>query len=364
MSRKIHPALAQIRLLCSLGLPITAIADELAMALRAYLPSELVSFFLPDEQGRPVRMALIPPFGFDEEVLLNMNDDFRFIHELERRTFGHDTFEYFGAGHRFQSSRQYGERRVVGSPMDEFILHPTDVRTFVRAAVPNRRGCALLYLARPPGERHYSEREEAQIGAAIPYLAHVIGLSDDDGDREFVAETGLVVTDRQGEVQYLCPVAKDLRLMIAFPEGFYGVDRRALWLGQVRELAQRLERLRQGEPAPPPAWDHQNAWGRFVVHARPLNPRHAAEPLVAIKVRRFRPVSVRLATGLAASPLTERQRQAALLIARGFENREAARRLNVSVNTIGGMVKEIFLRMQVNDRASLRQRLLAGHGND
>lgn len=47
MMRKSDPRIAELRQLCSLGLPVETVAVELASALQGVVPCAHVSFFLP-----------------------------------------------------------------------------------------------------------------------------------------------------------------------------------------------------------------------------------------------------------------------------------------------------------------------------
>ena len=52
-----------------------------------------------------------------------------------------------------------------------------------------------------------------------------------------------------------------------------------------------------------------------------------------------------------ALPLSAQQREAALLVARGFSNQQIATRMGVSINTASYHVKQLFAKLDVHDRA-------------
>lgn len=359
MARSTNPHLAEIRQLCFLGLPVEVIAGELGEALRQYLPSAHVSFALPDSAGRPLRVVMPPPTLIPEGMF---NHDIPTLMRFERQTFGYDTLEYLGAGHRFQNSAQYSRARLVGSPMDDLVWRPLNVRTWVRAFTCSSRGAGLLLVGRPTGEPEYSARELGHIEAILPYLAHAMGHPDHragPADQESdEGEEGLIIANRLGEVLHLCPTANLLRMLVVSPDGPVGTSLRGLWDRRVRELALWLEAGRNGDASPLPVWHHRNAYGRFELRAHQLLPERTAETLVAIRIKRFRSELPRLVQAMSAFGLSFRQREVALLLARGEENRAIASRLGLRPSTVADMVKNIYLRVDVNSRQALRERLL------
>jgi DNA-binding CsgD family transcriptional regulator len=362
LARSTNPHLAEIRQLCFLGLPVETIARELGEALRQYLPSEHVSFGLPDSAGRPIRVVMPPPTVIPEGMFTH---DMPALMRFERQSFGHDTLEYLGAGHRFQSSAQYSRARLVGSPMDDLVLRPLNVRTWVRAFTSSSRGTGLLLFGRPAGEPEYSARELGHIEAILPYITHAMGHPDrSTGPADDEDEDGLIIANRVGDVLHLCPTASLLRMLVVSPDGPVGASQRELWDRRVRELALWLEAGRSGDASPLPVWHHRNAYGRFELRAHPLVPERTAETLVAIRIRRFRSELPRVVRAMSSYGLSFRQREVALLLARGEENRAIASRLGLRPSTVADMVKNIYLRVDVNSRQALRETLLRRSDGD
>ena len=63
-------------------------------------------------------------------------------------------------------------------------------------------------------------------------------------------------------------------------------------------------------------------------------------------------VSSRLAARGMNAPLTRRERDVVELIAAGMRNKEIASTLGISEETVHGYIKNVFTKLQVNDRAA------------
>jgi len=352
-------ALAEIRHICSLGLPLGAVASEIAASLQEYLPSRHVVFTLPDRHGRPARF-LFPTCTLTSDDKLGVFADTNRYMALER-TLDASFGGLMHGGRLMRNSAEYGGR-LVNTPMYDRILRPLGLERWLRTAVRRgERGLGLLFLSRPAGEPNYSAREEARVAALQPFLAHILEVPDGTyvEDLRTGDDRGLVVADTRGRVMHLCPIAQVLRRMIVFPQGVGGADLSSLWDAALAGLTARLYAIRGGCPTPlPPFWRHQNAWGRFELRAQPLLPAASDTLLAAIHIRRFRPAVVRMTRALATLGLPPRQQEIALLLAQGAQNAAIATRLGLRPSTVAGTVKDIYRRVGIDSRTAMRELLL------
>ena len=67
---------------------------------------------------------------------------------------------------------------------------------------------------------------------------------------------------------------------------------------------------------------------------------------------------VSLVRGTGNSELSPQQREVALLLAQGKTNPEIAQLLGLTINTASYHVKQVYLRLQVNNREAVQEQLL------
>jgi len=115
----------------------------------------------------------------------------------------------------------------------------------------------------------------------------------------------------------------------------------------------------QASAAVPRELIHDTGWGRFVVRAfRMTDPRGRRADQVALLIRREEPLSLSLVRGTGVAALSPQQREVALLIVEGKSNREIADELGLSFNTASSHVKQVYARLEVNERAAVARKLL------
>jgi DNA-binding NarL/FixJ family response regulator len=103
-----------------------------------------------------------------------------------------------------------------------------------------------------------------------------------------------------------------------------------------------------------------SAWGRFSVRAFRLpDAKGRRAEQIGLLIRREEPRSLSLVRGTGLSELSPQQREVALLLARGKSNREIADELGLSFNTASYHVKQVFARLDVNDRDAVGSKLLS-----
>ncbi len=95
-------------------------------------------------------------------------------------------------------------------------------------------------------------------------------------------------------------------------------------------------------------------WGRFAFRQHKLNTA-SGDTARALIVSRLASDPIRLTEGASRLDLSPQQREVALMIALGSTNAEIAHKLDVSVNTAGYHVKQVFTKLDVHDRADVAQ---------
>jgi DNA-binding CsgD family transcriptional regulator len=116
----------------------------------------------------------------------------------------------------------------------------------------------------------------------------------------------------------------------------------------------------RGEAALPPAMTFDTKWGRFLLRAYWLDDDYeAADALVGVRIQRQEPMIIRFVQAMVRLPLSPQQREIALMIAQGRSNKEIAEGLGVSGNTVAYHIKQLFLKLDVHDRAGALERITA-----
>ena len=96
-----------------------------------------------------------------------------------------------------------------------------------------------------------------------------------------------------------------------------------------------------------------------------LDGASGTEEHAGLLVRREEPRILALVRGVGNSPLSPQQREVALLLADGKTNPEIASALGLTLNTASYHVKEVYAKLDVNDRNDIDALLLRlAHGDD
>ena len=115
----------------------------------------------------------------------------------------------------------------------------------------------------------------------------------------------------------------------------------------------------QGDAPPRREAIRDTARGRFVIRAfRLADPQGRRAEQIGLLVRREEPRELSLVRGTGVAALSPQQREVALLIAAGKSNREIAEDLGLSFNTASSHVKQVYARLEVNERSAVANKLL------
>jgi DNA-binding CsgD family transcriptional regulator len=209
----------------------------------------------------------------------------------------------------------------------------------------------------------FDRESAAALRTLLRYLASGLGSSDSLSPSD---DAAVVVEEELGLVS-------STGTMLVAPEAWQRLLRRAA-LAEVsprhalRErdatelFVQRAcaELLSPQRPATAPReMIHMTAWGRFVIRAfRLADPKGRRADQIALLIRREEPRSLTLVRGTGVAALSSQQREVALLIVAGKSNREIAEDLGLSFNTASSHVKQVYARLEVNERSAVARKLL------
>ncbi len=356
---------ARIRQLCCLRLPGELLIAALLPTLRELVPSDSAGFFWVDSRGEMRNLyaeRLLPP-----EV---MSLYFERYYDGQEASFRRAFLERAHAPDGVVATSADGDLRR--SEYYNEILKRLDAH-HVLYGVVREQGAALgqLSLYRPADAPAFSPRERNDLASVMKYVAHGIAAGDaaaygganaisfQDSDDE-----AMLVTDRAGNIRHGSEKARRLLLLATTsqinPESLKAaVNERAQ--AALKALCARLDAVARGEESAPPVLSLDTKWGRHVLRAYWLDDdAEAPDALIGIHLQRQEPMILRFVEAMGRLPLSPQQREIALKIALGKSNQEIAEGLGVSGNTVSYHIKQLFLKLDVHDRAGAVERITSG----
>ena len=341
--------------------------SSLLPAMRQLVPSDSAGFFWVDARGEMRNLyaeRLLPP-----DV---MSLYFERYYEGREASFRKAFLERADAPEGVVATSADGELRKTGYYNE--ILRRLDAH-HVLYGVVREQGAALgqLSLYRPIDAPAFSPRERADLASVMRYVAHGVSggearaatldtaLTFEDTDDE-----AMLVTDRGGAIRHGSEKGRRL-LLLATTSDINPASLKAAVnepaIQALRALCARLDAVARGEEDAPPVMVLDSKWGRFVLRAYWLDDDFKdSDALIGVRIQRQEPMILRFVQAMARLPLSPQQREIALLIAQGRSNQEIADGLVVSGNTVAYHIKQLFLKLDVHDRAGAVTRIASGEG--
>ncbi|MGE5096246.1 MAG: helix-turn-helix transcriptional regulator [Betaproteobacteria bacterium] len=355
---------ARIRQICCLGLPSELLMASLLPALRELVPSDSAAFFWVDARGEMRNMyaeRMLPP----DAMSLYFERYYDGREASFRRAFRQRASEPDGV------LATTPDAEMTRSAYYNEILRRLDAH-HVLYGIVREQGAALgqLSLYRSQEAPAFTARERADLSSVMRYVAHgvaggepqpegVVAFQDSDDET-------MLVTDRMGRVRHGSEKGRRLLVLATTSEINpaslkSAVNDRATQA--LRALCGRLEAVEHGEETSPPVMTFDSRWGRHIMRAYWLHDDHqAADALIGVRIQRQEPMILRFVQAMGRLPLSPQQREIALMIAQGKSNQEMAEGLGVSGNTVAYHIKQLFLKLDVHDRAGAIARITSGQG--
>jgi DNA-binding CsgD family transcriptional regulator len=346
-----------IRKLCGLGLPAQTVAQCLLPELRKLIPSHSAGVFWVDQQGEMTSLyaeRMLPPdamAAYYEKHYAAKAESFSDV--FRRRAQSADPISY----HSFSQAEQKTDYfRDVMRRLDAYHI-------LYGVLKDGAHPFAQISFYRGLADKPFDKESADILGSVIRYVATGLGVSSSNSSSEDVAavvEEDLGVVSLTGAMLNAPETWHRLMRLAALAEVS---PRHALREHDAIELfAQRIcEELlpSKSRAAPPREVSHMTAWGRFVIRAfRLTDPKGRRADQVALLIRREEPSSLSLVRGTGVAALSPQQREVALLIVAGKSNREIADDLGLSFNTASSHVKQVYARLEVNERSAVARKLL------
>jgi len=346
-----------IRKLCTLGLPPQTVAQCLLPELRRLIPSHSAGVFWVDHQGEMTNLyaeRLLPPDAmaayYEKHYAVKARS---FSDAFHRRAQNDDPVSF----HSFSRAEQ---------DTDYFrdVMHRLDAYHVLYGILKEAaRPFAQISFYRGAADKPFGKGDAETLRSVLRYLAIGLGANARSTPQE---DTAITVEEDLGIVSIagaIISASESWRRLLRIAALAEVSPRNALKEREAIELfVQRLcEDLVSEKGAAPRAREiiHDTAWGRFAIRGFRLpDPKQSAADQIGLLIRREEPRSLSLVRGTGLAALTPQQREVALLIAAGKSNREIADDLGLSFNTASSHVKQVYARLEVNDRAAVAQKLL------
>jgi DNA-binding CsgD family transcriptional regulator len=351
-------ALARIQRLCCLGVGSEVLVPVLLREVAGLLPSKNGRFCWA---------------GPNLEVV-NYYGRFTAISELY--------FQEFCGTFR-ENSLMRGFKKILTSPLSNpvqpFWPHlQVDLPTFLRSELYNiifraaniyepltmcvreaGRYHGVFYFYRAERELPFQPDDFKMLEMIAGFVTHGMtrpALHEDafiDGD-----DRALFVASLDGSVRHAAPQARRLLVMALNPH----CSPAAKWRGlhepepAIARLCCALASTANGEIGhPPPVLRLRNPWGEFVLRAYWLGPTDGAEQTreIGITIERRVPRALAVLRRVEELPLSAREKQYCLLLARDSSGRDIADRMGLAASTVIAHQRSIYAKLAVHSRAGL-----------
>ena len=346
---------ALIRKLCGLGLPAQSLVQSLLPALREIITAHSGGVFWVDAEGQMT--ALYAERLLQPEAMASYYD----------RHY-QDAVEGFAAAfsRRAQRSDPVSTHSYSGSERgtDYFreVLRPLDAYHVLYAILAfDGMPYAQLSLYRGEHDEPFGGKEQRTLGSLLHYLSPALRNPHRPpaGDERWVlVEESIGIVAASGQIVSAAKEWRRLVRLAALSElspSQAGTESRQIALFLQSFTFNRRPADAKGLPA---ETIRQTPWGRFVIRVFALDGVGGNGGQTGFLIRREEPRALSLIRGSGQSPLSPQQREVALLLADGMTNPEIAHALNLSLNTASYHVKQVYSRLDVNDRGSVENRLL------
>jgi len=350
--------IAQIRALCSLGLPAELLIPALLEALHRVIPSARNLFDWTDAQGNLVRYYFEGPINHE----INRHYFEEFHNRREREVM--PGFRQAVTGRAvIRSAAEIHNAAFYRSALYNEIWRPQGLYTRIEAIVRTLRGQLLgsLVLYREESDPPYTADDEELLAAAVPYIARALE-GESTIPRDYVPRH-----DRRAQLSLtadgaLAHVSADAHKLLLLAHGGITPDdaSRAPRASDYPTLRLLVDQLRRNEGLSHAgvALTVENVWGRFLFEAEPLLAVVDAVPtMIHVAIQQEEPRAVALRRTLDALPLSVTQKDVCALLRAGCTQGEIAAALAIASSTVADHVRKIYDKLNVHTARELAELL-------
>ena len=217
----------------------------------------------------------------------------------------------------------------------------------------------MLFVFHETDQAPFEPRDTAALASVAGFVAHSLTSAPlEDLAYAESEDLALFVVDRSGNTQHASLRARSLLSMALLPRFSPTTNWQALHepLPVVAELCKALAATADGRIGqPPPILRLQNPWGQFVLRAYWLGPTDGVEQTrdIGITIERRVPPLLALHRRLEHLPLTGREKQLCLLLARDVSMPKLAEAMGVATSTAVTHRRSLYAKLGVKSRIGL-----------
>ncbi len=337
-----------IRQLCALGLPPPVLLPSLLAGLRKLVPAAHAAFFYCDASGQMTNMyaeRMLPPEAMARYYERHYRADAHaFSRAYMTRVAASDPISFRSVSAAEKQTDYYKE--VFSLLEVEHVLY-----AIVRAPGAKREALGQLSLYRDATSVAFGAADAQALRDVLHYLSQALGetrFAPVAPSSEQTAEEAMAVLNDAGDLLFS---DADWSRLVRMARG------ERIAPGSARDEPRALTEFLRGvlhttRAAPNVLHTVESPWGRFAFRQHRLD-QPSGGSARALIVSRLASDPVRLTEGASRLELSPQQREVALMIALGLTNAEIAAKLDVSVNTAGYHVKQLFQKLDVHDRSDV-----------
>ncbi|ESS71433.1 response regulator [Methyloglobulus morosus KoM1] len=353
-------AIAYLRQLCCSGLDKEIVIPEFLRAVQIAIPSGNNTFSGVDEELLPTYFLAEFVDAELDEFLLSVMGGFWTPERTLR------------AGKWFTKFSVLANPRVIDGAFYSTDLYNLVFRQWeqhhVLSAPVTQYGkpVGMLSLFRPPTQNSFNDYEQTLMTSLLPYVAHALCDQSKDIHYSDAGESGMMIMDTQGSIQYLSHEAKLLLALACHPTLNVGAhEQKVELMANLTKLCRNLQAIFHGKVAAPPSWSHVNGRGRFIFRAYWLDRQNQESGgVVGMTIEHQEPLEIKILRALQDLSLSPVQQQVAAMLAQSCSNEQICQRLHIKLPTTKDHIRKIFTKLDINSRDELLPMLLAlDHSN-
>ena len=253
---------------------------------------------------------------------------------------------------------------LLRSELFNVLWRPCEINEFLQLCVREAgRIRGIMYVYRAAGEPAFERSDFKLLEAIAGFLAH--GMTRATLEEEAFADSddrALFIADPDGTVRHADGPAQRLLTMALNPRLSPMVTWRGLGesIPEIQQLCCTLATIANGEIGqPPPVLRLRNPWGEFVLRAYWFGATDGVEQTrqIGVTIERRVPRALALRRRLESLPLTPREKQLCLLLARDQSGQKLADGMGLAASTVITHQRSIYAKLGVHSRAGLLKAL-------